>query len=242
MAGTLGSLRGRLTDRARSLHESAAPVIERLEPVAARVVGPIRRVIEPITRLGWLVAGIGVVAWWVGVRLGWDELMILAALCLILVVVAVLSTLGRLGLELDTAVLPDRVVVGNEAVGQVTAVNPGPRVTFGSRIEVPVGSNIHSFEVGSLKSGEEHLEPFIVPTDRRAVIPIGPAASVKGDPLGMARREVASGQDTVPVRPPLHGPTAVVLSRLVARSGRPDHQRPVHQRRRFPHAARVRAR
>lgn len=181
----------------RSVSAAAAPLVERFGPRIARVAAPVRHVLAPVTRLGWTVAVIGVLTWWLGQRLGWDELLIVAVACLALVVISLGSTMGRLGVDLEVAVMPQRVTVGGEAVGQVTVSNPGARPVLGARIEVPVGANIYAFDVGGLKAGDDHVEPFIVPTDRRAVIPIGPAASVKGDPLGLARREVVSGTETV---------------------------------------------
>ena len=189
--------RAAAADAQRRLASAASPVVARVGLRLEPVVDAIRKVVEPITHLGWMVAAMGVLVWWIGQRLGWDELMIVAVACLALVVISLAATVGRLGVDLETTVLPDRVVVGNEAVGQVTVTNSGPRAVFGARIEVPVGANIHPFEVGGLKAGEAHLESFVVPTSRRAIIPIGPAASVKGDPLGVARREVVSGTGTV---------------------------------------------
>src|SRR5690606_7768590 len=71
--------------------------------------------------------------------------------------------------------------------------NDRGRVSLGTRVEVPVGEGVAAFEVGTLGAGERFEEPFVVPTTRRSVIPVGPARSVKGDPLGIARREVVSG-------------------------------------------------
>ena len=104
-----------------------------------------------------------------------------------------LSTIGRLGLDIDVAVEPNRVVVGGDAVGRVEVTNNRSRPTLGTRVEVPVGAGVASFEVGSLGAGERYQEPFVIPTLRRSIIPIGPARSVKGDALGIARREVVSG-------------------------------------------------
>ena len=153
----------------------------------------LRSVVGPITSLGWTIAAIGVVAWWTGARLGWEELLILAGSCLVVLVLGVLSTIGRLGLDIDVHVSPVRVQVGGEAVGRVTVTNSRHRPAQGRRIEVPVGAGIAELEVGHLAAGETVEEPFVVPTHRRAVVPIGPARSVKGDALGVARREVVSG-------------------------------------------------
>ena len=153
----------------------------------------LRSVVGPITSLGWTIAAIGAVSWWAGARLGWEELLILAGSCIVVLVLGALSTIGPLGLDIDVDVRPIRVQVGGEAVGRVTVVNARHRPAQGRRIEVPVGAGIAELEVGHLGAGEQVEEPFVVPTHRRAIVPIGPARSVKGDALGVARREVVSG-------------------------------------------------
>ncbi|QGG93635.1 DUF58 domain-containing protein [Actinomarinicola tropica] len=154
----------------------------------------LRRALAPITSLGWTIAAIGAVSWWVGARLGWEELLIIAGACLVALLLALLATVGRLALHIDVDVEPPRVVVGGDAVGRVRVVNPRGRLALGSRVEVPVGAGVAVFEVGALGAGERYEEPFVVPTHRRSIIPVGPARSIKGDALGIARREVVSGR------------------------------------------------
>lgn len=157
-----------------------------------------RALLAPVTSLGWTIAAIGVVAWGVGARFDWEELLILAGACLVVFVISLLMTVGRLGLAIDLSVEPNRVTAGgSDAVGLVRAVNERSRPSLGARVEVPVGAGVAAFEIGTLGPGSSYEEPFVVPTERRAVIPIGPALSVKGDPLGIARREVSSGEQVL---------------------------------------------
>lgn len=188
----LRDLRNQIETRVGQLRETAGPLLERAEPLLA--VG--RRVVGPVTGLGWTIAGIGVVTWWFGVRLGWEELLIVAAACLLAFVISLLSTLGRPSLDVDVDVEPGRIVVGGDAVGSVQATNSRERTSLGGRIECPVGKGVASFDVGRLGAGEQWDDLFVVPTQKRAVIPIGPARTVKGDPLGIARREAVSGEAT----------------------------------------------
>lgn len=172
----------------------------------------LRRALAPVTSLGWTIVAIGIAAWWFGARLGWEELLILAGSCLTALVLAAIWTIGRLGMDIDVDIEPRRVVVGDDAVGRVEAVNRRGRRALGARVEVPVGAGVAAFEVGSLGPGDRWEEPFVVPTHRRSVIPIGPARSVKGDPLGIARREVVSGERVL-----LHvHPRTIVLPALAA--------------------------
>lgn len=154
----------------------------------------LRRALAPVTSLGWTIAAIAAISWWIGARLGWEELLIIAGACLVALLLALLATVGRLALDIDVDVDPPRVVVGGDAVGRVQVTNPRGRLSLGSRVEVPVGAGVAVFEVGSLGAGQRYEEPFVVPTTRRSIIPIGPARSIKGDALGIARREVVSGR------------------------------------------------
>jgi uncharacterized protein (DUF58 family) len=161
------------------------------------LVATARAVLAPVTSLGWTVAAIGAASWLLGERLAWEELLILAGACLVALLLALLLTIGRLGLDVDVDVEPHRVVVGGDAVGVLRVRNDRGRPSLGARVEVPVGAGVAAFDIGSLAAGERHEEPFVVPTHRRTIIPIGPARSVKGDPLGIARREVAAGRQVL---------------------------------------------
>ena len=141
-----------------------------------------------VTSLGWAVGAFAVLAWSVGWRLGWAEMMVIAGAGLVLWLVSIALTLGRLDLSAEISVSPSRVVVGERAAGQLEIKNERTRTARGVRIEMPVGKAIAVYSLPTLKAGELTDELFVVPTNRRAVIPVGPVASVKGDPLGMLRR------------------------------------------------------
>ena len=158
------------------------------------MLAAIRRFFRPITTVGWTLIVLGTLAWYLGIRLQWEELLILAGACLVALVIAILLTVGRLALDIVVDVRPDRVEVGEEAMGVVRARNPRHRPSLGARVEVPVGSVVHQVEIGALGAGQETEDAWIVPTRRRSIVAIGPARSVKGDPLGIARREVVSGE------------------------------------------------
>ena len=58
------------------------------------------------------------------------------------------------------------------------------------RVELPVGAIAVAIDVPSLSSGEVFEEIVVIPTSRRRVIPVGPTMSVRGDPIGLMRREL----------------------------------------------------
>src|SRR5699024_12214653 len=93
-------------------------------------------------------------------------------------------------------------VVGGDAVASVSIHNRRSRTSLGTRVEVPVGDDVAVFDIGTMAPDATRDEPFVIPTDRRAVIGVEPARTVKGDSHGIARREVSTGEnDTLYVHP-----------------------------------------
>jgi len=173
-----------LVHAARRRVESALAAVGR---PAWRVVRPVLVAVRP---LGW-VALVGAVGGWVVSRaLGWQEFTVLALALAGALVVAVISALGHAKYQVNLDLRSSRVVVGEKATGQLTVTNAARRRLLPARIELPVGIGVASFPLPSLRAGEQHEESFLIPTQRRAVIPVGPARSVRGDAFGMIRRVV----------------------------------------------------
>lgn len=149
----------------------------------------------PLTRLGWLLAVLGCVVWAAGVRLGWIELLIIAAGVLLVPAVALLWVVRRRALIVDVELVRSRVVVGDQAVARVRARSLKRRVA-GGRVEIPVGHGVAVFDVPPVAANDDWQDSFIVPTDRRAVITVGPARAVTADPLGAAQRDITTGDST----------------------------------------------
>jgi uncharacterized protein (DUF58 family) len=170
---------------------AAAQVMSRARSVLTPFARRVRPVTGVVTSLGWTVLGVGLAAWVLGWRLGWKELLLIAATCLIVLVLSTVFLLGRASLRVEVELEPRRVVVGKPAAGRVTITNASRRRLLPLRVEVPVGAGTATFAVPSLGGRDQHEEIFVVPTHRRAVIPVGPASSVRGDPLGLLRRQVA---------------------------------------------------
>ncbi len=154
----------------------------------ARARSTVATVLSPVTMLGWTVFGLAVLAWIVAAWLNWDEFFIIAAVGLLVWLVALTFAVGRLNLEAAIEVSPARVVAGERAAGELTVTNRRRRSVFGLRLELPVGKAVAPFDISRLKGNDSTDELFVVPTERRAVIPCGPLTSVQGDPLGLVRR------------------------------------------------------
>ena len=188
-AGTAGAV---LPPAARArLDRVSAQVGTRAADVRDRTRGawsPVLDTARWVAPLGWAVLALGVVGWVVGVRTGWTELLMLAAACLVLWLACLLLALGRTRVRITTELEPVRVSVGEPATGRVTVANASKRPMLPVVVELPVGVSAARFTLPTLAAGKEHEELFVVPTHRRGVIPVGPASTVQGDPLGLVRR------------------------------------------------------
>ncbi len=144
---------------------------------------------QATTPAGRAAIGVAAGAWLLGLRLGWQELFLVAACCAIALVVAVGFVLGRPSLDISIELDPARVSVGSPAAGRLTATNRSRARLRQLSVEVPVGAGRATFQLPPLARDASHEELFIVPTERRAVIPIGPPSAVRTDPLGLLRRD-----------------------------------------------------
>lgn len=150
-----------------------------------------RQVLRSVSPVGWCLLAGGALALIAGHELGWVELTVFGLTGLAVLALAVPFALGQSELEVDLDVRPEAVTAGQRAIAQVTIRPGGDRAARGVSMELPVGTTIAEFPVPVLRRGAEHEEPFVLPTVRRGVISIGPASSVRADPLGVVRRTQA---------------------------------------------------
>lgn len=170
---------------------------QRLAPLVGAAARPARRLTPYagwLTPLGRGVLLAGVVAWVAGWRLGWIELFLAAAACLLAVAVSVPFVLGNTVLRSTVEVHPLRVTVGTPTAGRLVVTNSSRRRLLPLQVDLPVGTAVARFDVPSLGGEQVHDEVFVVPTQRRAVVPIGPASSVQSDPLGLLSREASDSE------------------------------------------------
>lgn len=176
--------------RANPFRRALTGVTDVLGPWARLVWTAVQPVVAVVSGLGWVVLGIGFLATLAGFILGWSELVFLGFVPLAAILVSIAFLFGRSTFRISIHLNPSRVTVGERAIGQVLISNPGNRATTPTRLEVPVGFGLAEFALPAIPKDGEHEELFAVPTNRRAVIPAGPAVSVRGDQLGLLRREV----------------------------------------------------
>jgi uncharacterized protein (DUF58 family) len=163
-----------------------------------RVAGALRSVLARfaeraaavVTPLGWVVLAMIPVALFSGYGLGWVELVVAGFAGVVLVAVAIVYLIGRNSIEIGLDVAHSRVVVGEEATGTVTVRNAGIGRTLGVTVEIPVAHGLAELAVPSLARGAESVQRFSIPTRRRGVVAVGPARTVRADPIGLVRREL----------------------------------------------------
>lgn len=159
-----------------------------------RVWGPLASGVRWVSPLGWAILALGVLCWYVGVRFGWVELLVVAAACGVLVLACLALTIGRVHVDIHSEVDPRRVTVGDPATGRIVVRNLARTPLLPLLVEMPVGVTAARFVMPPMRAGAEHEELFVVPTHRRGVIAVGPARTVRGDPLGVLRRTVEFSQ------------------------------------------------
>lgn len=174
----------------RSIAAAVASNAARLRRAGARIAAFAAPVTGVISATGWLVLAAAAASFAIAWGLGWIELAFVGATLLAALLVAIPFVFGRVRYRVAIELQPRRVVAGERALGRLVVQNIGDAPSVPSQLELPVGTGLAEFVIPAIAPGGEHEELFAVPTQRRAVIVAGPAASVRGDQLGLLRREV----------------------------------------------------
>lgn len=155
-----------------------------------------------VTPVGWGVLGAAVTALAAGYVWGWAELVVLGWGLTIAAGTAALWLLGSGASRIELTLPTPRVSVGELAEARLIAENPGHRRFGGVQLELPVGDRVLERVLPALPRGGVVDERVGIPTLRRGVVPIGPARTVRADPIGLVRREVVwSGTVLLHVHP-----------------------------------------
>ncbi|KRC54963.1 hypothetical protein ASE19_05805 [Nocardioides sp. Root79] len=161
-------------------------------PVTARVAAGART----FTVAGRAVLVLTVVTWLLGWRLGWEEMIVVAGTGVVLLAVSALFMIGRTHIEVQLEVEPPRVTVGDAVAGSLDVRNRAKTPLLPFVLELPVGEGGVAFSYPLMRPGASHEELFVVPTEKRGVIDVGPATSVRGDPVGLFRRDIGWSEVT----------------------------------------------
>jgi len=177
-------------DRTGFLADAIIAIVLFVTSVRAAVARVLGRVAAVVTPLGWTVILLVPLSLGFGYGWGWVELVVLGYAGVALLIVAVIYLIGRSTITIALTVPHSRVVVGERAVGELTAVNPGRRRSLPVTVEVPVGAGLAELALPSLARDASTSREFVIPSHRRGVVPVGPARTVRADPVGIVRREV----------------------------------------------------
>lgn len=184
----------------------------------------LQRAAGPVSSAGWAALGLGLAALAASWVSGWAELRSIGLMLLAAVGAAVLFAVGRNRYEVALELPARRVSVGDEARATVRVRSAARRRMLPVRVEIPVGDELVTTTWPSMGPGKEHEESVILPTDRRAVVPVGPVRSVRGDSFGLVRRDVRwTGLTDLYVHPrtvALHGAAPGFLRDLEGRPSR----------------------
>lgn len=159
----------------------------------------------PLTSTGWSLLIGCLVAYPLGVLLGYRVLVILALGGLAMLLAAGATVLVRPRAELTRTVLPDRVTVGEPAWGRLTVRNlarwPAPGFIAVDR----VGGEPVELTIPMIAGGGLRTVRYPIPTRRRGRLPLGPLTVERRDPLGLYRlAQRRAGDMTLWVHPVVH--------------------------------------
>lgn len=195
-------------ERAQAVEEVAAERVRGARLSALRALAPAMRwwdnvageyLATPLERVrdfarvpswvAWSLIGAGFALIAAAARWNWTEVAAMGIAAIVLVAAAIPFLAGGMSHHARVDLTRDRVVVGERAVGGIEVVNPTSRTMGGLRVELQVGRSVAEFSVPRLAAGEAHEDLFTIPTQRRAVLQVGPLRALRGDPLGLLARD-----------------------------------------------------
>ena len=147
-------------------------------------------IVSTITPAGWLALAIALLLP-VGIVLGWVELIVASSVAIVLLVLSIPFLFGAHSYDVDLSLTHERVIAGTEVGGSVTVTNTSSRLALPGRIDIPTGDGLTDVHVPLLRGGHSYEEEVSIQALRRGVIRVGPVTSVRTDPLGLLKREVA---------------------------------------------------
>ena len=139
---------------------TARPSQSRLAAAAAVALRPLRWLLHTVTPIGWGSLVLLAACGLTGAVMGWQEAWSAAAAVGIVAVSAWLWLIPRRGYSVNHNLLESRVTVGDHALIRLTVT---PRAV--------------------------HERGFILPTQRRGIVTVGPVLAVQRDPVGLLQRE-----------------------------------------------------
>ncbi|MGL4256008.1 MAG: DUF58 domain-containing protein, partial [Microbacterium sp.] len=146
------------------------------------------RTVRPAGVLVLVAATIGL---GLGIVFGWVEWMVAGAAAVVLLAASVPFLFGARSYDVGLSLAHERVVAGDGVKGEIVVRNDGHRIALPGRLDIPVGAGLVEFGVPLLRPGHAVSQPLDIPGLRRGIVRVGPATTVRSDPIGLLRREHA---------------------------------------------------
>lgn len=190
IASTVTTARTRIVgERTGWAADSLVGAVRAASVARAGLLRVVESVSSVVTALGWVVAALVPVFLIAGYAWGWLELIVLGAVGAALTIVAAAYLVGGAPLRVALQPPPQRVAVGDAASAALQVSNPSRRRSLGQVVDVAVGTGVVPLSIPSLRPGAEVSRDLAVSTLRRGRLILGPARTVRADPVGMVRRE-----------------------------------------------------
>ena len=176
-------------DRRSVLVRSVVRATRIFRAIAQAITSAVAWCTSTVRPAGAVIAVTATVGLGLGLVFGWIAWLTAGIVALALLVMAVPFLFGARAYEVDLTLTHERVVAGDSVTGELTVRNRGTRVALPGRIDIPVGAGLVEFAVPLLRAGHTVAQPLDIPNLRRGIITVGPATTVRSDPIGMLRRE-----------------------------------------------------
>jgi hypothetical protein len=157
---------------------------------ALKYLGQARKwLAETITKVGWIAIVFAVLWVPLGVVLDWPEFAFLGAISSIILLVAVPFLIGGNNYLIGFELPDDHLVAGEQADAPIQVTNTSNHLELPGVLEVQIGESIEEFSIPLLRAGETKTINYVVPSQRRGVLKLGPITTVRTDPIATLRRE-----------------------------------------------------
>ncbi|ROR82229.1 Uncharacterized conserved protein, DUF58 family, contains vWF domain [Plantibacter flavus] len=148
--------------------------------------GTIRSVTTPLGGAG-VVGAIGATV--IGVAVGWDEFAVGGTMLAVLVMSSAGFLVGRGDLVVTLALAESSTSVGRSVAAAVDVSRARRGAPARTVVEVPVGADLVELRVKP-SGADAHRGTVEIPARRRGVVRVGPARTLRADPIGLFRREL----------------------------------------------------
>lgn len=194
----------------------------RAERMFKRAVRRIRRFFASyVSPLGWAVTGAGIACLIAFPFLGWYELLVFGIVAMVMMLAAIVLSLGNTRFHASIVVSNHRVTVGDTVSVIVGIDNTGRTPTTTARGYLPIGDAHERFNIPMLAPGQSKQTDVEFRTVSRAILPIGPIAHPQGRPVRSGASRKGAGRPHHRIHPPSYRASRYSECRRAPRPGRP---------------------